>query len=1153
METINCSLKGVIIKDGIETYVFEEDKTGGEYYLPKQQFSTEFSLDFGKRYYFFKRWSNRFNIHQLNLIKSNYKIGDILHFNVIDFVNTPKKSNSSTRQIKVMSEQGPIFIPALEWQKREIWNFPTIECEIIGFGQDFVPKLLVRDTRHPRYNVGDVYEFEVVEFKKRAKVLDSGNTHDYKTIVLKDSVNCIYEVSAILNQEKTLKSGDVIKCIVVAIDTRLRLKQYDVQDPFFTPFEEVCNDKDLKTKYFDYFLSNINDGDLSHFRNQYLEKKAFWVFTYCSEVLSKQFSKRSEILDYPELIEINKLLLLFENWILDSGIIRALPSTELQTVTTKKVEKIIHLHTSIGKVLPFAAEKRFNDFKKLEINIKDIFSFIFFSNIEVLNPLEIAELFRDINKSEITEEDTSFIARLAVLIDKRKSAFTKGISENYFIVSGNWIKDNKDYLVLYLNWSYLQYLLYDICSDTEKKNLTTSSLLIFYSHLEVSLKKKKDLLVYAYFIISNIRIHFNVLFILSEGYFRIDFDTLKSEYELFINKESWIELVDAVNSSNGIRLRVIEKYSDGFKVQYGENTFGLLPVHGIQDKSLKNYLHKDINWEISAKVALYAKDFNFFVAKQLSPRDENYLSRNSFSSQLPNIGTIMSGFVKSIVDFGIFVSTIYGDGLIYLDDITDATEVGDYKEIFAPGDNIFVKLLKIQQDGKISFGFRQLKGGAYDSFYYTYLYHKTDINSPAIESEDADLRIDNATFERGINLQKAYIFEHCAIIEENLSAKINYLRIAKQFFASSSHARSYLLNIYIEYFEGVLELNDVIENYSLERYDLFKQTIALIKNRIQPKTIESFQEGKVLIFFVDILSLFNDTTQSSYEQLSNYILSDQSKDDSKVFLTLAKITLANNLMISEYKTLESSEVSDFSKSNLIRIRDYVQSGTIALIGSSESSLDKEIREKVEYWRGKIELDEGEELEFKSTFVTPVPDEKRMKIIEHLTRQLMLKGSAEEIIRQKIDEIEGLTAQKKIMHSTLKSIAAFANTNGGVCILGVSDDKKIYGLEADYKTLSKGDLTRENRDEFGKFFDSKLKEYFGKSFSSILLRKEFLKFPDGDVLIIQVNKSAEEVFLLKNDIGEKGEELYVRNLSSSEKLEGIELAKFVREKMRARIS
>jgi predicted HTH transcriptional regulator len=186
--------------------------------------------------------------------------------------------------------------------------------------------------------------------------------------------------------------------------------------------------------------------------------------------------------------------------------------------------------------------------------------------------------------------------------------------------------------------------------------------------------------------------------------------------------------------------------------------------------------------------------------------------------------------------------------------------------------------------------------------------------------------------------------------------------------------------------------------------------------------------------------------------------------------------------------------------------------------------------------------------------TPVPEKNKNLIIDNIEKQIKkTKDNASlEKLKSKLEEFKNENTSDpkihlKLIHSALKTICAFANTNGGNLLLGVSDDKKIFGLEQDYTTFREND-----RDSFGKFFDSMVNEYFGKSFSSSLLRKEFLKFPEGDVLIIQVLPSKEEVFLLKNDNGELDETIYVRHLSSSEKLKGSELAKFIKRKMTEQI-
>jgi hypothetical protein len=62
-----------------------------------------------------------------------------------------------------------------------------------------------------------------------------------------------------------------------------------------------------------------------------------------------------------------------------------------------------------------------------------------------------------------------------------------------------------------------------------------------------------------------------------------------------------------------------------------------------------------------------------------------------------------------------------------------------------------------------------------------------------------------------------------------------------------------------------------------------------------------------------------------------------------------------------------------------------------------------------------------------------------------------------------------------------------------------------------------------------------------------LKREFLKFPEGDILIVSVKPSNQEIFLLRDEEGNESEKLYIRNLSSTKELTGKELANFIRHK------
>jgi Schlafen, AlbA_2 len=57
--------------------------------------------------------------------------------------------------------------------------------------------------------------------------------------------------------------------------------------------------------------------------------------------------------------------------------------------------------------------------------------------------------------------------------------------------------------------------------------------------------------------------------------------------------------------------------------------------------------------------------------------------------------------------------------------------------------------------------------------------------------------------------------------------------------------------------------------------------------------------------------------------------------------------------------------------------------------------------------------------------------------------------------------ESQKANKELERAVVKTIAAFLNTDGGVLLIGVDDEKKVLGLEGDYKTLPE----KPNKDGF----------------------------------------------------------------------------------------
>jgi len=697
-------------------------------------------------------------------------------------------------------------------------------------------------------------------------------------------------------------------------------------------------------------------------------------------------------------------------------------------------------------------------------------------------------------------------------------------------------------IIKYVNWIYIQIYLSELADLVVESNILTSKFYRFNTLLINNKNANEKLLLNAFNIISNPSKKHNIPVLLKNDNIEISLSELEDNPNTFIPLK-----LDEIY----FKTKIVQRHYNGFESTIGDIK-GFLPFQNITDINLKQNNQENLEWETNIGITLYCSKFQYFICKQLDEFSENYYSKNLKKDKKFKEGDIIYGIVKNITVFnstscGVFISTELGDGMIHQSEISyDYTSLNDIKHIFTKGDKIPVYVLGYNKDN-LNLGFKQLIGTLFENEYYDIL-DNYDID--ILENlTDGDLNYDFR-----IELEKGFIFEQFAFFQDSIDEKIKYIKFAKAFFSNTKNARSYLLNIYIEYFNSIKYLDSLIEEYTIEKYNEFRSFIIKTKDKVQTKTLENFPESKNLLFFIDILYLFNSSDENDLEIVFNLVQKSIQENDI-LLKAVAKTVLSNNLILTEIDDNDAISLNDYTLKNLKRIRGYISQGVLSVKESIEDKLEKELKEKRTYWLKKINEDEGEKLEFKATFVTPIPTNDQNRIIEGLEKQLKRPQSKEIIqkINSKLIELKELSKNVKgidkiIIHSALKTICAFANTNGGHLLIGVSDDKKIFGLEQDYNSF-KND---KNRDGFGKFFDSMIKDYFGDSFSSALLEKEFLKFTNGDILVIKVKKSAEEVFILKNEKGTKEESIYVRNLSSSNKLKGIELSKFIRNKYREQI-
>lgn len=112
--------------------------------------------------------------------------------------------------------------------------------------------------------------------------------------------------------------------------------------------------------------------------------------------------------------------------------------------------------------------------------------------------------------------------------------------------------------------------------------------------------------------------------------------------------------------------------------------------------------------------------------------------------------------------------------------------------------------------------------------------------------------------------------------------------------------------------------------------------------------------------------------------------------------------------------------------------------------------------------------------------------------------------------------------KSLKANTVKEVAAFGNTDGGVVIIGVDDSKKVQGLERDYSSIGG------HRDEFELQLVDVIRSRIDQTFASQYIEIEFHEVEEKDVCAIHVEPNP-------NPMTVNDDKFYIRQGSSSKAL------------------
>jgi hypothetical protein len=133
--------------------------------------------------------------------------------------------------------------------------------------------------------------------------------------------------------------------------------------------------------------------------------------------------------------------------------------------------------------------------------------------------------------------------------------------------------------------------------------------------------------------------------------------------------------------------------------------------------------------------------------------------------------------------------------------------------------------------------------------------------------------------------------------------------------------------------------------------------------------------------------------------------------------------------------------------------------------------------------------------------------------------------------------------KKLEDVIVKSVAAFANGNGGTLLIGVKDDGEVLGLERDYSSLTEGD-----RDKFELHLRNLLNQQCGVSFVASRVRIRFPSVDGRDICQVDTTASSHPIVVKVADKnGQTAERFYVRSGNLARELPVSEMQSYLKDR------
>jgi small subunit ribosomal protein S1 len=176
-------------------------------------------------------------------------------------------------------------------------------------------------------------------------------------------------------------------------------------------------------------------------------------------------------------------------------------------------------------------------------------------------------------------------------------------------------------------------------------------------------------------------------------------------YEKALRHKIWDKLEQAANDKTPVTGTVLGRVKGGLTVDIGIKAF--LPGSQVEVRPVRN-LDGYIGTEIQVRVIkLNKKRGNVVISrKELLEEDQN--AKKSITLATLEEGSVLTGTVKNLTDYGAFVDLGGLDGLLHITDMSWG-RLTHPRDLVNVGDEIQVKVLKFDKEKqRVSLGFKQL-------------------------------------------------------------------------------------------------------------------------------------------------------------------------------------------------------------------------------------------------------------------------------------------------------------------------------------------------------------------------------------------------------------------------------------------------------------